>query len=535
MSLISIQFFLFVAVTAVIYFLCAGRKYQWCVLLAASYFYYIFTCNQYVVYLLVTTVTTYAGARAITALAEQTTKTVKAQKGTWDKEEKKAYKNRMQGKKRAVMVAVLVFNFGILAVLKYAGFVGDSINALLNLLGITFRLPLPGLVLPLGISFYTFQSMGYLIDVYRDKFPAEKNFGKVALFVSFFPQIVQGPIAFYSDLAHQLYEPRGFSYEKFKRGGLLALWGMFQKLVIADRAVHLINLVTADDTAFSGTYILIAALMYALQLYADFAGGINVCRGIAEIFGITMAENFRRPYFAKTLTEYWHRWHITLGEWVRTYLFYPLSISKRFLKWGKDLKNHGFKHLGRVLPTSIASLITFLVIGIWHGAAWKYVAFGIWNGGVIMLAAIAEPWTSALTKRLKICTEAVWYQLFSMARTFLLVLIGYYFDIAADFTAAMRMMWKSAADLHLADLHDFSCLAESGLVRSDYLVILFGAFVILIVSVIQERTGRHLRDLLTEKPLWIQWSVYLLLIFLIAILGAYGPGVNPADFVYMQF
>ncbi len=535
MNLISVQFFLFVAVTAAIYFLCSGRKYQWCVLLGVSYFYYIFTCNRYVIYLLVTTITTYAGARGIDHLAAVSTQTVKAHKGEWDKETKKAYKNQMQSKKRWLMIAVLVLNFGILSVLKYTGFVEESLNSALNALGIGFRLPLPKLVLPLGISFYTFQSMGYLIDVYRGKFPAEKNFGKVALFVSFFPQIVQGPIAFYSDLAHQLYENHRFSYEKCKSGVLLIFWGAFQKMVVADRAVHMIDLVTANDRGFHGTYILMAALMYALQLYADFAGGINVCRGVAELFGITMAENFRRPYFSKTLTEYWHRWHITLGEWVRTYLFYPMSISKRFLKMGKDLKSHGMRHLGRVLPTSIASLLTFLVIGIWHGAAWKYVAFGLWNGGVIMVSAIAEPWTTALVQKLHIRKEAAWYQVFAMVRTFLLVLVGYYFDIAQGFKAAMRMMWHSVTDLHLADFKNFSCLADSGLVRSDYLVIIAGALVILVVSILQERSGRQLRDVLEQKSLWIQWSVYLLLIFAVLIFGAYGPGSNPADFVYMQF
>ena len=258
-------------------------------------------------------------------------------------------------------------------------------HSLLGAVGLDIAMPDFKLVLPLGISFYTFQTMGYVIDVYRGKFRAAKNPAKFALFASFFPQIVQGPIAFYSDLAYQLYAPHDFNYNRFKSGGILALWGLFKKLVIADRAVAMVKLVAGNYSDFKGTYILMAVCMYAIQLYADFSGGIDICRGFAEMLGITMAQNFRQPYFSRSLTEYWHRWHITLGEWLRTYLFYPISISKPFLKMGKQLKKHGLKHLGKVLPTSIASLITFIVIGVWHGAAWKYVAFGLFNGMAILI------------------------------------------------------------------------------------------------------------------------------------------------------
>ena len=535
MSLMSINFLIFVGVVFILYYLFPWKKYQWVILLLASYFYYIFTCNQYVVYLLVTTLTTYGGALLIERIADSCSSTLKSHKGDWEKPQRKAYKNRMNGYRRTILILVLVLNFGILSFLKYFDFLAGSIDSLLGQLGLAFPMPSLNLVLPLGISFYTFQSMGYLIDVYRNKFPAEKNVAKFALFVSFFPQIVQGPIAFYSDLAHQLYEKHSFRYESFKSGGLLILWGVLKKLVIADRAVQMINLVTKQYQDFSGSFILRAALMYALQLYADFSGGIDVCRGIGEILGITMAENFRRPYFSKTLTEYWHRWHITLGEWLRTYLFYPISISKSFLKMGKNLKKHGLRHLGRVLPTGIASLITFIIIGIWHGAAWKYVAFGVWNGGVILFSALMQPISDNMLTRLHIRKESWPYMIFSMARTFLLVLIGYYFDIAVNFKAAMIMLWRSVADFSLRDFSDFSCLMDSSLTGKDYLVIIFGCLVIFIISLIQEKTGRSVREQLSEKSILIQWPLYILLILMIVILGVYGPGSNPAEFVYMQF
>jgi alginate O-acetyltransferase complex protein AlgI len=534
LSLISLRFVLFVLITFLAYFL-FPKKYKWTVLLVASYAYYFLNCNKYVIYLVVTTVTTFLGGLIIEKMAQKSSCTLKSHKEDWSKEERKAFKNKALKQKKLMLALVLVINFGILAFLKYFGFLATSINAGLSAVGLSAQLPYFKLVLPLGISFYTFQAMGYLIDIYRGKFAAERNIAKFALFVSFFPQIIQGPIAFYSDLAHQLYEPHKFNYDKFKSGSLLIIWGVFKKIVIADRAVKMVNLVTHDYEKFSGTYILLAALMYSLQLYADFSGGIDVCRGIAEILGIEMAQNFKRPYFSKSLTEYWHRWHITLGAWLRTYLFYPISISKAFLNFGKSLKKKTNRHIGKVLPTSIASLITFIVIGIWHGANWKYVAFGLWNGIMIMLAELCRPFLDKLTEKLRIDKNNFFYRVFAMIRTFILVLIGYYFDIAKNFTSAIKMLWLSVSDVHWANFFNYSCLLPSKLDRLDYLVIIAGAIVMFVLSVIQEKNGKSIRELLYNKSLGLQWTLYIILILVTLVFGYYGPGTSPSDFVYMQF
>lgn len=535
MTIVSFNFFVFCAAVLILYYIFPSKKYQWTVLLAASYAYYIICCNKYTLYLLVTTATAWVGGLIMDRLAVRCAAATEQNRENWDKERRKKYKAGVQARKRAVLIAVLVLNFGILAFLKYFDFAANSVHSLLGAVGLDIAMPEFKLILPLGISFYTFQTMGYVIDVYRGKFRAAKNPAKFALFASFFPQIVQGPIAFYSDLAYQLYAPHDFNYNRFKSGGILMIWGLFKKLVIADRAVAMVKLVSGSYDEFSGTYILMTVCMYAIQLYADFSGGIDICRGFAETLGITMAQNFRQPYFSRSLTEYWHRWHITLGEWLRTYLFYPISISKPFLKMGKQLKKHGMKHLGKVLPTSIASLITFIVIGIWHGAAWKYVAFGLLNGGAIMVSSLMQPLTEKLASALHIRRENFFYRLFEMGRTMLLVLAGYYFDIAPGFKAAVRMMLRSVTDIHLADLADFSCLAPSRLDRLDYLVIIFGSLVMLAVSIVCERTGKDARRLLMAKPTIVQWPIYIALIILTAVLGVYGPGCNPADFVYMQF
>ena len=201
---------------------------------------------------------------------------------------------------------------------------------------------------------------------------------------------------------------------------------------------------------------------------------------------------------------------------------------------GKQFKKHGLKHLGKVLPTSIASLITFIVIGVWHGAAWKYVAFGLFNGMAILISSLMQPWTQKLAKALRIRRENFFYRLFEIGRTMLLVLAGYYFDIAPGFKAAMKMMLRSVTDIHLSDLGDFACLAPSKLDRLDYLVIIFGSLVMLIVSIVREHTAGMSGSSSCVSDDSAVADIYRL-IMLIAVLGVYGPGCNPADFVYMQF
>ena len=472
MTLTSLSFYLLVLALLVLYYL-VPKRFQWVVLLIGSYAFYAFVCLRYMGFIVVTTLTTYFGARGMDAMTARMEQTVAAHKQDWEREERKAYKKRCKSRRKALMIAILLLNFGILAVLKYYNFFAESMEALFASVGLTVSLGHIGLLLPLGISFYTFQSMGYVLDVYREKVPAERNVGKLALFVSFFPQIIQGPIGVYDQLAH--------------------------------------------------------------QLYADFSGGIDISRGVAQMFGITMGENFRRPYFSRTLTEYWHRWHISLGDWLRNYLFYPLSISKAFLNWGRHAKQHLGNHIGKVLPTAVASLITFLIIGIWHGASWKYVAFGFWNGMVILVSTLLQPVSDKVVAALHIERKSAWYQVFSMLRTFVVVLIGYYFDIADGFRAAMGMMLKSVTDLHLSQLRPGAVLEALPLTRYDWAVLLFGTVVIFTASVIQERSQRTIREILDEKCLALRWAVLLAGIFAVVLMGVYGPGVQASEFVYMQF
>lgn len=540
MNYTSLNFILFVALTVLVYFLFPFKKQKWTVLLVASYVFYLFAGYKYVAFILFTTVSTYLFALWINRIGVKSKETLKLNKQTWDRDKKKKFKNSIKHKKRLVMALVLVVNFGILAFLKYYNFFAGSLNDVMGMFGIGFSAPTLKLFLPLGISFYTFQSMGYIVDVYREKVAPEKNIAKLALFVSFFPQIIQGPISFYDQLAHQLYEPHKFDFTRFKYGMELILWGFFKKLIIADRAVVAINTVTADYAAYNGTTLTFTIMLYALQLYADFSGGIDISRGVAQIFGIDMVDNFKRPYFAKSINDYWRRWHITLGAWLKNYLFYPLAMSNLFINASKKMKGTKFgstkagAHIAKVLPTSIASLIVFLVVGIWHGANWKYVAFGIWNGGIIMISILLKPVFDWVLAKLRINAQSFSYGVFQMFRTFLVVLVGYVFDVAPNFAEAMNTFKLAFTDQSFSV--GWSQISELGLDKFDYAIIIFAMIVVFVASVIQEKhNSTTIREMLDKKSFALRGLVIFAGLMLVLVFGIYGPGYDPAAFVYMQF
>lgn len=541
MAYTTIPFLIFTVITALVYFAFSGKKYQWTVLLAASYFFYLWANWRFVAFILVTTATIYFSALQMQKIGASGKETVALHKKEWDREQKKQYKETIKKKRRRILVFALVLNFGILAFLKYFNFFAGSLNGLFGMFGRPDMIPALKLFLPLGISFYTFQSTGYVIDVYREKIDAEKNFGKFALFVSFFPQIIQGPISFYDQLAAQLYAPHRFDYKNLKYGMELIIWGYFKKMVIADRAVALINTVTADYQAYNGTVILLTVLTYALQLYADFSGGIDISRGFAEILGIHMVDNFKRPYFSVNINDYWRRWHITLGAWMKNYVFYSLAMSKKFLQMGKNMKNRIGKtaagaHVAKVFPTCLASLITFLIVGIWHGSNWKYVAFGVWNGGVIMISILLQPAFQKLNEKLHINPKGMGMHIFRIFRTFLIVLVGYMFDIGQDFLSAMDMIARCFYDFSVNGMEIAQQLKVCGLDFKDYTLIILCAVLIFFVSLCQERhPDKTMRVILEEKCGRRQWTILMIGLLAILIFGVYGPGCNAADFVYMQF
>lgn len=540
MSYTSLNFLLFVAVTMLVYFLFPFKKQKWTVLLVASYVFYMFASYKFVAFILFTTLSTYFIGLWIEKYSGSSKAKLKQNKSEWSKEEKKKYKEKVKVRKRLIMSLALVLNFGILAFLKYYNFFAGSLNDIFGTWGIQLSAPTLNLFLPLGISFYTFQSMGYIVDVYREKTPAQHNPFKFALFVSFFPQIIQGPIGIYDDLAHQLYEPHSFDFTRFKHALELILWGLVKKMVLADLSVIAINTVTADYNSYGGTTLTFTILLYALQLYADFSGGIDISRGVAQIFGIDMMENFKRPYFSKDINEYWRRWHISLGNWFKNYLFYPLAMSSLFINTSKKIKSTKFgqtaagAHIAKVLPTSIASFVVFFTVGVWHGASWKYVGFGVWNGGIIMISVLLKPVFEWCINKLHINPKSAPYTLFQILRTFVVVLVGYVFDVAPSFKQAMRTFWLFFTDQSLST--GWSEISELGLGKKQYLLIFAGVVFIFIISLIQERHDKiTVHEMLDKKPFIFRWAAVFIGVMVLVVFGVYGSGFDAADFVYMQF
>ncbi|MBQ3299763.1 MAG: MBOAT family O-acyltransferase [Eubacteriales bacterium] len=541
MTYTSLNFIFFVLATALVYFVLPFKKYRWTVLLAASIFFYCTWSYQLGAFMLFTTLSTYLIALWLNRVSLKSKAVLKEHKSEWSRDDKKKYKNKTKVRMRLVMTLALLLNFGILAFLKYYNFFAGSLNDILGAFSLDFSAPSLKLILPLGISFYTFQSMGYIVDVYREKTAPQKNPLKLLLFVSFFPQIIQGPISIYDQLAVQLFEGHDFDFTRFKHGCELIMWGFFKKLVIADRAVIAITAVTADYNKFGGTTLTFTVLLYALQLYADFSGGIDISRGVAQIFGVDMIDNFKRPYFSRSINEYWRRWHISLGAWLKNYLFYPVAMSNAFITASKKMKGTRFgktaagAHISKVLPTSVASLIVFLVVGIWHGASWKYVAFGAWNGMIIMVSILLEPLFISAKDKLHIKDTNIPFMLFQMFRTFLIVLVGYVFDVAPSFSQAMRTFWLFFTNQNFK--LGYSQISDLGLGKKDYLVVLIGGLIIFIASIIQERAknGMDIRHMLDRKPFILRFALLFVALISIVVFGIYGSGYSAADFVYAQF
>ena len=403
MAFTSFRFIVFLVLAAAAYFL-TPKRCRWVTLFVANYVFYFISGGRIFIYLLATTVTTYLATVKIGDMAAKNKIAFNEAKAELDKEGKKAWKAAFAKKKKRILIPTLLFNFGILAVLKYSGFVTENLNLLFAKIGIETELPVFRFLLPLGISFYTFQSMGYLIDVYREKQEPERNFCKLALFISFFPQIVQGPISRFGTLAEQLFRANEFSYTRIKFGVQLMLWGAFKKMVIADRAAVLVDNAFGFPETFGGTYVAAAALAYAIQIYGDFSGGIDIATGAAQIFGVTLDKNFERPYLATSIPDYWRRWHMTLGRFFTRYVYIPLGGNRR----GK-------------MRTLCNVMIVMLLSGLWHGAAWTFVLWGFLHGVGMIWDNLEHPhlpkkWMRQAATFAYVCMTFVFFRAESIAQ-----------------------------------------------------------------------------------------------------------------------
>ncbi|HEX2985687.1 MAG TPA: MBOAT family O-acyltransferase [Caproiciproducens sp.] len=528
MTFNSLNFFLFFPITALLYFL-VPKKYQWVFLLVASYFFYLFMNLKFAFFLLSTTATAYFGAKQIGGLVVRQNTMLQENKGNFTKEQVKKIKAECKKEKKWVVAAVLILNFGILAFLKYFNFFTRNLNAFFHTVHAPASIPVLKLLLPLGISFYTFQAMGYLIDVYRGKYPPERNFARFALFLSFFPQIMEGPIGRYNDLAHQLYEPHEFDYDNARFGLQLMLWGYFKKVVIADRAGILVNAVYSNYHLYSGPQLAAAAVVYAVQIYADFSGYIDIATGAAQFMGIHLARNFNRPYFSKTVSEFWRRWHITLGSWFKDYLFYPFSLSKAGLNLGKFSRKHFNASFAKNVPAICGLSIVWITTGLWHGADWHYILYGVYYGVLIIVSMLCKPLFEKVNLRLHVNAESFGWKLFRVCRTFFLVCLGFILFRADNLKVAFGVMQSIFL---FRKPTAYTPLLNGNFTKTDLLFFVLSTAVLFAISFLQRKVS--LRQSLARKNTAVRWAIYCTAALSVIFLGVLSSN-DPAQFIYFQF
>jgi len=519
---------LFLSITFLAYNL-VPNKIKWLILLLASYLFYCISSENLVIYIVISTLSIYFSGLFIQKFNDK----FENAKKYLSKEDRKLLKAKIARYKKIAIAFALIINFGLLLNLKYCNFFAETANSIIHCFNSSFSIPWRNIVLPLGISFYTLQATSYIIDVYRGKYKADRNLGRIALFLCFFPQIVEGPIGRYDQLADQLYEGHSFNYENFTFGIQLIFWGLFKKIVIADRVNTLVNTVFDNYVNYRGMTIIVSVLLYTLQIYAEFSGCMDIVTGSSQIFGIHLSKNFKRPFFANSINDFWRRWNITLGTWLRDYIFYPISLSKAFMKLSKNVKKHLNVHFGKLIPATFALLFVWLGNGFWHGASWKYISYGMYYYVLMILGMFCEPLFSTILSALHIKRKFKWYHIFQIVRTFIIVNIGMLIFRADDLIVAAKMLISTFSGFTFATLANGSLLTL-GIDKLDMQVIMFGALVIFIVGLLQEK-GYSLRQTIASKNIVLRWCVYFTAIFFVIILGAYGVGYSPADFIYAQF
>lgn len=526
----SYEFIGFVAALFLLYYT-VPKKYQQALLLGAGYVFYFMGGGSQLIYILATTVTTYVTARKIEENETKQRERLKERKDALSAEEKKEYKERQKKKRFFWMAVCILLNIGILAAVKYANFAISNLNAVLGALGNRRQISFVTLMIPMGISFYTFQAIGYLIDVYRGACAAEKNPFRFALFVSFFPQLIQGPISRYGDLSETLCKEHSFDGKTVAYGLQRILWGYFKKMVIADRMLVGVSAIVSDASAFHGAYIFAGMIFYTIELYADFTGGIDITIGIAETMGIRMKENFVRPYASKSLKEYWRRWHISMCSWFRDYIFYPVSICKPMQRFSKFSKRRFGEKAGKRLPVYISSFLVWFATGIWHGASWNFIVWGLLNWAVLMISEELEPLYAKFHRRFPV-KEKFLYQAFQIARTFLLICVLNLFD-CYDSLAYTVWMICSVFNAHNWRILINGSLLSLGLRASDYWILLFGVILLAAVSLWQ-RDG-SVRDKIAEKSFPVRFCVWYGLFLTVLLFGVYGIGYDASQFIYNRF
>lgn len=416
-------------------------------------------------------------------------------------------------------------SIGLLIYFKYFTFTYDTFQKFFEMR----QIYLPSLIAPIGLSYYTLSMFGYLHDICHKKYAAEKNYINFMSFIMFFPAIFEGPINLYQKLMPQLLSVHKFDWDRMVFGLQRVLWGYIKKVVVADRIGILVTGILQDDNTH-GYLTILAMVFYSFQIYADFSGGIDVIMGITEILGIQLTENFKSPLVSKNVTEYWQRWHKSLGEWMEKYIYYPLVFNRRILKFSKKISN---KYMSRAFSAIIASVIVFVIVGIWHGTGWNYVVYGMYQAFFVSTAVALAPVYKRCKSLLHINESCISWKMFSILRTFVILILGRVLIKAGNLSQA-GLIYKKMLELdNIAALFTGS-LFEYGLDYKNYYLMLLGIFGLIVVDVLHER-GIKFRQLLMKQDIVFRYFIYMSAIFLIIIMGIYGPDYEASAFIYQAY
>ena len=445
----------------------------------------------------------------------------------------KDIRNRYRKKERGVLAFGILLLLSVLAWLKYYNFFLHSVAAVLEGAGLSLTLTGRRMLLPLGISFYTLQAIGYMADVYWGRVRAETNLAKTALFLSFFPQIIEGPICRHCDTAEMLFAGKTPERTDFTAGYIRIFWGLFKKLVIADRLALLVSQVFDNFTEYSGVTVAVAAVAYTVQLYMEFSGFMDIVAGSGRLFGIRLPENFRQPFCAQSAAEFWRRWHITLGVWFKTYIFYPVSVSGLVKRWNQYGRKHAGKYLTRLVTTALALFPVWLCNGLWHGDRWSYIFYGMYYFTLILLGTAVEPARDRLLGFLHIAPDSAGLKACRILKTWLIIFTGELFFRADGLRAGIHMFSSIFRDFHIRNLWNGSLLGL-GMSTADFAAVAVGCLIVAAVGSCRERKG-SLTARIAGSALPIRWGVCYALLFALLIFAAYGDGYQAIDLIYAGF
>ena len=515
MGITSPAYFAFIVAVVVIYY-CLPKKAKWPYLLLCSIVYVLLSGEPLLIlYPIATVFVTWICTNRM------------------PKPDKNGDKEKTTKQRKMLLLVALAANLGVLIVLKYLNLGVYTYNAFAERTGSDELLAVFSFAAPIGLSFYTISLMGYLFDVYYEICEPEKNYLKLLLFGMYFPLLISGPIIRYKDTAERLYEGHRPVYKNIAFGAQRILVGLLKVLVISERLAVAVTEIFDNFENYPGTYIIIGAVCFSLRLYTNFSGSMDIVIGLSECMGIELPENFRQPFFSETIQEFWQRWHITLGAWLKDYILYPLLRTDTFMKLPGKWKDKLGKKRAKQFTTFIALFILWFTVGLWHGGSWKIIfGTGLLQWTYIVISELCTPAFKKMKKVMHINDKAVLFRLFKKVRTFALISVGFMFFNAGSLSDGFGMIRSLFAAWNPEIIVDGSLLGL-GLDIKDWCIVCLSLLLLLVYG--KENEKEDWRQMISNKNLVIRWGFWLAIIFFVIVFGSYGPGYNAAEFIYQGF